>query len=381
MGSASSGRAECVVVTWFYPDQTGFLDFSYRIQALARDYRLTVIARAPMDQEELSIPGVEYVVIPMPDARRVRLIPYVMKALRYIARARPQLVLFLGAQLGFAPLLRVGVPVALYWNEHPTHFYPTHHPNPLIRAYCRLGRFLTYAGARKASSVLPIGEALRDDLLEHGCSRERTRLQYMGVDRSFDLAHARLDVEWRRPIRIIYAGSISETRGRDLMLQAMARVNQDVCIATLTLLGASEEQYAYCTRTAASLGIEHAVRVLRRVPGGQVPEYLRDADFGLCIWQDEEHWRFNPPTKLFEYLVAGLPVLASDIRTHTHYIRDGENGYIFDYSVHGLVEVIKKTYAARSQYRALQSNAYQAGRLFLWESIEPGFLESMSRLE
>jgi glycosyltransferase involved in cell wall biosynthesis len=244
-----------------------------------------------------------------------------------------------------------------------------------------LGRFLTYAGARAASKVLPIGEALQEDLLEHGCSKEKVQLQYMGVDARFDAGHSREHAGGGHPVRIIYAGSISEARGRDLMLQAMARVNQEACIATLTLLGASEAQYDYCTNIAASLGIEHAVRVIRRVPGSQVPEYLRDADYGLCLWQDEEYWRFNPPTKLFEYLVAGLPVLASNIRTHTHYVHDGENGYIFEYSVDGLVDVIRKAHAAHHQYNALQSNAHQAGRRFLWDAIEPGFLESMSRLE
>ena len=50
-------RRSCVIVTWFYPEQPGFLDFSYRIHALALRYDVTLLARAPIDQRELKVEG------------------------------------------------------------------------------------------------------------------------------------------------------------------------------------------------------------------------------------------------------------------------------------------------------------------------------------
>jgi hypothetical protein len=40
-----SGRPRIVIGTWFYDNQPGFLDFKYRIEALARHYDVTLVLR------------------------------------------------------------------------------------------------------------------------------------------------------------------------------------------------------------------------------------------------------------------------------------------------------------------------------------------------
>ncbi len=143
------------------------------------------------------------------------------------------------------------------------------------------------------------------------------------------------------PLELIYVGSVSKARGRDVMLEALAIANRERCIARLTLVGASDAELAYCRDYASRLGIADAVRVQGRIAGDAVPACLRGADAGLCLWEDLPWWRFNPPTKLFEYLVAGLPVLASDIRTHTAYVAEGHNGFIFSYDSNSLARTIR----------------------------------------
>jgi glycosyltransferase involved in cell wall biosynthesis len=369
-----------VAVTWFYPDQTGFLDFSYRIRALAGRHELTVLARAPVTQPELRIPGVEYRVIPTPDARRIHLIPYVIRVARLLRRIRPDRVVFLGSQIAFGTLLCRKIPSIVYWNEHPTHYYPPTHKHFWVRAHCRAGRLLTYLGARFASLVLPIGEAQRDDLIEHGCAPDRVRLMYMGVDGSFEPPRPAPPPDpgdEGRPLRLVYVGSISGARGRDVMLGALAMVNRQRRIATLTLVGATPEQAAECASLAQRLGIGDALTVVGRVPGGAVPGYLRNADVGLCLWEDIQHWRYNPPTKLFEYLVAGLPVMASNIRTHTQYVRHGENGFIFEYHADALAEAIGEAWRRRGELPSMKGMALASGGKYLWDGIEPGFLDAV----
>lgn len=373
-------RRRCVVVTWFYPDQTGFLDFSYRIHALAGRYELILVARAPVTQPELQIPGVEYRVIPISDARRIYLIPYAIRVARLLRWLKPDRVVYLGSQIAFGTLFCRKTPSIVYWNEHPTHYYPPTHAHFWVRAHCRAGRLLTYLGAQFASLVLPIGEAQYDDLIEHGCAPDRVRLMYMGVDRSFEPSPVSPPLnlgDEGRPLRLIYVGSISRARGRDVMLQALVIVNRHRRIATLTLVGATEEQIADCGSLAERLGIGDALTVVGRVPGSAVPSYLREADVGLCLWEDIHHWRYNPPTKLFEYLVAGLPVMASNIRTHTQYIRHGENGFIFEYDCHGLAKAIDEAWLRRGELPAMKGNALASGGKYLWQEIEPDFLDAV----
>ncbi|MBI1890598.1 MAG: glycosyltransferase family 4 protein [Burkholderiales bacterium] len=369
---------ECVVITRFAPDQPGFLDFSYRMKALAKHYRLVVVSDFPLTQAELQVEGAEYVILPGGDGRKGWL-NYLWHCGNFIRARRPHCAVLLHSSVAPVALLSGRVSTAVYWNEHPTHFAEaSKNASPVKRAIRFISRWLAFQGARRASVVMPIGEAHSEDLLEHGCPPQRMRLIYMGVDPSFDSAALALPLEKQdAPLELIYVGTVSKARGRDVMLEALKIANGAGPIARLTLIGASDSERAYCREYAEQLGIADAVTVHGRIAGSAIPAHLRRADVGLCLWEDQPWWRFNPPTKLFEYLVAGLPVLASDIRTHTQYVRPGCNGLIFNYDSKSLACAIQTLWQQRSELQRMKRQARESGEPYLWDRIEPAFLQAV----
>ncbi len=372
----------CIVITYFAKDQPGFLDFSYRIKSLAKCYHLTIISDVPLTQAELQVGSADYVVLPGgPD--RIGWLRYLWNCARLIRNRQPSKVMLLHSAVAPVSLLIGGIPTALYWNEHPTHLFSRPHGFAPLKYPVRTAlRWLTFHGARKAHLVMPIGEAHRDDLLAHGCDSRKIQMIYMGVDSSFSgvaLPGSRKHQD--APLELIYTGAIRKDRGRDVMLDAMAQVNQQATIAHLTLVGASVEELEYCTQYARQLGVGDAVTVHGRVAGDAIPEFLSRADFGLCLWEDQPWWRFNPPTKLFEYLVAGLPVLASNIRTHTRYISDWHNGLIFEYNSNSLAHAIMRLWERRTEIPQMKLVAKDTGEPYLWHRIEPEFLKAINELE
>ena len=374
-------RRTCIVITRFSREQPGFLDFSYRIRALAKVFQLTIVSDFPLSHAELAIDGAEYLVLPGGEGRSGWL-RYIWECGKLLRSRRPQCAVLLHSAVAPVALLAPGISTALYWNEHPTHFAAVpEQVAPLRRMVRYLARWLVFQGARTATVVMPIGEAHRDDLLVRGCIPHRVRLIYMGVDAAFDSAALRGGVsEEDTPLELVYVGSVSKERGRDIMLEALALANRDACIARLTLVGASDEELAYCREYARQIGVADAVRVRGRIPGAEIPACLQDADAGLCLWEDRPWWRFNPPTKLFEYLVAGLPVLASDIRTHTAYVADGSNGFIFRYDSNGLARAIHRMWQKRSELRQLKLQARASGQPYIWQRIEPDFLRTIEEM-
>ncbi|MGV7210614.1 glycosyltransferase family 4 protein [Oxalobacteraceae bacterium A2-2] len=367
----------CILVTCFAEGQPGFLDFSYRIRALAAVYDLTVISMAPLSQAELLLPQVRYVSL---SARSGRLgwLDYLRRCARLIRAERPSVAVLLHSLAAPVALGLGGIPSLTYWNEHPTHVAPPPAgAAPLKAAWRALLRGLMFWGARRSSRVLPIGEAHRDDLLAHGCSPQRVQLQYMGVDPGFQVAERPLPA---RPVQLLYIGSVHPERGRDVMLEAMVAVRQAGASAHLTIVGASTEQLAYCRRRVIELGVADYVTVYGRVPGHEVPQYCARADVGLCLWDDLPWYRFNPPTKLFEYLVAGLPVLASNIRTHTAYISHGDNGWIFDYDAASLAKAIVDLCQDDAGLAAMQKRARASSKIYLWPQLEPAFLQHVQEV-
>jgi glycosyltransferase involved in cell wall biosynthesis len=377
----SSAFKSCIVVTCFAENQPGYLDFSYRINALAKQYRLTVLSQDVLDQTELLVPAATYLAMGRQNGKYGWL-NYLRRCAAYARRHRPDVLVLLHSSAAPISLLVPGVPVVLYWNEHPGNLM--HLPagfSPLRKLLALASQRLVFVGARHADLVMPIGEAHYDDLLDKDCRKERLKLTYMGVADVFSgcaLARVKDDA----CLELIYIGTVSAARGRDVMLEGMALAlrNCQGHEVRLTIVGADDEQQAYCKQKISEYGIEEQVRILGRVPGSEIPALLAKADLGICLWEDKPWWRFNPPTKLFEYLTAGLPVLASNIRTHTHYLQDWHNGLIFEYGAAGFAQGIGQLLAGRSRLAQMQRNAMQDGQSYLWSKLEPVFLGHVAGL-
>lgn len=371
----------CIVVTGFARTQPGYLDFAYRIKALTKQYTVTVISDHELTVPEMQIENVEHVVLPCSESTAGWL-KYLWLAARYIRTERPDVVVLLHTMTAPLVYLLNGIPHALYWNEHALRV-KGHGETSFLRKWYREWKYQTLFinAARKADLVMPIGEAHHEDLLHHGCAAERLRLIYMGVDDNFlGVALNGRQMDGMQSLELVYTGSVEKARGRDVMLEGVAKVVRAGVPARLTMVGASREEIDNCNDYARRLGIQDEVRVLGRVRGDQIPGHLASADAGICIWEDRPWWRFNPPTKLFEYMVAGLPVLASNIRTHTQYVKNWDNGIIFEYDSDSLAAAIGELWSRRTEIAALRQRAFAGSSQYLWQTIEPQFLQTVDSL-
>ncbi len=374
------GLKKCIVVTCFDQNQPGYLDFSYRISSLAKDYQLTIVSLHKITQSELLFKNISYRVFTV-GAGKFGWITYLIKSAMFIRQQRPDVVLLLHSAAAPIVLLIGNIPTCLYWNEHPTNL--VHLPTkfaPIRRLVTLALHKLLFTSARKASLVMPIGEEHRDDLCKHNVEPKKIEMLYMGVSDQFLLNQTTKENDTNQTVHLMYLGTVSKVRGRDVMLEAMSVLAKKNVGVHLTIVGANQEQLDYCKERILDLQIAGMVTVLGRVPGNQIPDYLIQADFGICLWEQSIWNEFNPPTKLFEYLVAGVPVLASNIRTHTRYVQDWQNGLIFDYDAHSLAKVIIELDKNKNNIHAFKKHAAESGQRFLWSKLEPIFLASIRTL-
>lgn len=371
-------RKKCIIITSFAEDQPGFLDFSYRIHTLSDIYDLTIISQIALNQSELRVEAT-YIQLGK-ISNKFSWVRFIWKATKYVRKSNADIVVILHSYL--APItLCISTPNALYWNEHPTNLMHLPNKKSFIKyLVTKLCHKLFYMGAKKATLLMPIGEEQYAELLTKGCNATKIKLIYMGVSDSF--AKNAMRSELPSPIlQLIYAGSVCVPRGRDVMLNAMILVAMRNVPAHLTMVGAPPDELEYCFNFIKEHKLEKYLTVVGRVPGDEIPQFLNEADYGICLWEDRVSWRFNPPTKLFEYLVAGLPVLASNIRTHTRYINHGVNGFIFDYNPHSLANIIEDAYKNLYRIKQLKRSAKNSGSKYLWSAIEPTFIKSIRQLE
>lgn len=374
-------KETCIVVTCFDENQPGFLDFSYRIKSLAINYHLTIISSFRLTQAELVFDGIDYIVI---DSKKSRLgwLGYLCRCAKYIRRKRPNFAMLLHSMAAPISILVGNIPTVTYWNEHPTHVAPAPIGFSPIKQITRWSiRWLMYRGAAQSALVMPIGEAHQSDLIAHGCKPSKVQMIYMGVAQTFyQVALTNSIRPENAPLKLLYVGSVQKDRGRDLMLEAIAFANKFSKIVHLTIVGASDDQLKTCQDTIKYLDIEQHVSVRGRVPGHMIPSFMATADAGLCIWDNLPWYRFNPPTKLFEYLVSGLPVLASNIMTHSQYIKDDDNGLLFEYDSASLAMAIKRFWHARARINQMKQCASDSSTPYLWSNIEPQFMNDINNV-
>lgn len=109
-------------------------------------------------------------------------------------------------------------------------------------------------------------------------------------------------------VNVVYVGGLTYPRGLREMVAA-ARLLRDPA-ARLVLVGSFGA--ASIEQKAPSLPGWERVDYAGQIDHGQVWERLAEARVGLVTLHPEESYVESLPTKLFEYMAAGLPVVVSD---------------------------------------------------------------------
>jgi len=107
---------------------------------------------------------------------------------------------------------------------------------------------------------------------------------------------------------VLYLGGLMGGRGIEYLVRSMNAVPD----AHLVLLG-SGHQAGELAEEARALGVAERVHLLPPVPSDDVVGYAASATVGVSPIVDScLNYRYSLPNKLFQYMAAGLPVVASD---------------------------------------------------------------------
>ncbi len=116
-----------------------------------------------------------------------------------------------------------------------------------------------------------------------------------------------------------------------IMLDAIsALINTYNIDVTLTLVGRPssltlEKQVKDCVQAR---NIASHVELVGQVSHVEVPRYTRRARVSWVPWQPVEKHYKNIPTKMFEYMACGLPIVASDLPPIRRFIAESECGIL-----------------------------------------------------
>ena len=111
---------------------------------------------------------------------------------------------------------------------------------------------------------------------------------------------------------IMYHGSLVERNGLDLAVDALAQIHRTIPTAELRIYGRSTPYLERVMAKVRSLGLDGNVRYLGAKKLEELVQEIEECDVGVIPNERNTFTEINTPTRIFEYLALGKPVIAPD---------------------------------------------------------------------
>ncbi|RZS90206.1 glycosyltransferase involved in cell wall biosynthesis [Motilibacter rhizosphaerae] len=118
---------------------------------------------------------------------------------------------------------------------------------------------------------------------------------------------------------LVYSGGVTKARGVDTAIAALPHL-PGVHLAVNCVPHSRTLYVDRLREQAAELGVADRVHFVDPVPPGDVVGFLSSADVGLVPILHYPSHEMAMTNKLFEYVLAGLPLCVSDVRTQAEFV-------------------------------------------------------------
>jgi len=179
----------------------------------------------------------------------------------------------------------------------------------------RLLKFLEKWSAAHADQVLVPDAACRRLLAARSCPEKKIAVMMNSPDESiFPFRPASSQPAWNHrsnhPFVVMYHGTLVERNGLDIAVEAFACLRNKLPKARLHIYGKATPFLEAVMQSARARGLGQNVLHFGQMPLEQVVAAIDACDLGIIPNRRNEFTQINMPTRIFEYLARGKPVIA-----------------------------------------------------------------------
>lgn len=239
-----------------------------------------------------------------------------------------------------------------------------------------LARWVERIFIRYADATIVVGEQIKKWYIsKYNCKNTETVLNcpyFMNCEKS-DIIRDELKIEKSRKI-LLYLGGISEGRGIRFLLDAFHSLKENNYALVFIGYGELEELVLSYSKINGHIYLRKAVRP------EEVILYASSADVGISIIADNcLSYTYCLPNKLFEYIMAGIPSIISDLPEMRQIVEDYNIGVVISGTDKN---ELKKALDNLEQTSIVQvkKNLNLASKIFNWENQEGFYINAMHRV-
>lgn len=176
---------------------------------------------------------------------------------------------------------------------------------------------------------------------------------------------------------VLHQGSMQKDRGCGRLVRAAEGLEE----GAIVFLGDGPER-GRLEDTVRERGLRNTVRFVDRVPPHELLSVTADADAGVSLLRDTcPNHRYALPNKLFEYLMADLPVVVTDLTEMGALVREFDVGRVVPVDdTEALGEMLRGLLGDPEERGRLSGNAAKVFEVYSWERGRARMMDAFDSL-
>lgn len=171
---------------------------------------------------------------------------------------------------------------------------------------------------------------------------------------------------------LLYQGGLQQGRGLELLIEAMDEIEE----GHLLFIGGGKLTQTLKEQAEASKQADR-IHFLDKVPFQELPSYTREAYLGFQVLQNICFNHYSASSnKLFEYMMAHVPVVSCDFPEIKKVVEESNTGLIVDsHNASEIANAVNQLVKDTSLRNQLSENTKQAKEIYNWNNEKSKLLE------
>ena len=263
--------------------------------------------------------------------------------------------------------LPIGVIIKKFFNKNAKIVYDAHEyeindvPNQSQRSI-KIKYYVEKFFIKYADKVITVSNAIADEYVKlYNIEKPALVLNtppYKEIQKK-NIFRETLDIKEDQTI-FLYQGGLSKGRGIEILLEAFKSIDNKNAVIVFMGYGSLENMIKKTSKEYKNIYLHQAVSTTALL------DYTSSADFGISTIEDScLSYRYCLPNKLFEYLMAEIPVIVSNLYEMRRLVKINRIGIVAEENTpQGLKKAIKE--AVKLDKEELKTNIQKVKTIYNW---------------
>ncbi len=276
-----------------------------------------------------------------------------------------------------------GAKLILDIHDPTPEFYMSKYKTDQNNLAVRLMRIQERLSAKLAHAIITANPNFKVNLIKRGIAAHKiTIINNVADARIFNRNKYRQKIHKNNEyFTLIYPGTIAPRYGLDVAIKALPLLIKDLPQLRLQIIGS---QVGYATELAdlaQQLDVAAFVQFMPVMPINKIPQQITKANIGLYPALPDPHMSIATPTKVLEYAMMGIPIIASRLKVLEDLFNDRSIMFFEPGNANQLAQCILELYNNPARRNELVRNAdHSFVHIHSWEKEQNKYFKLINRL-